>query len=153
MNCSRVTDEGLDALLGYLGGKLCVMVGHSGVGKSSILNAIRPELNLPVRDPQKRTGKGRHRTTKSTLYELDGGVRVIDTPGVREFGLWQISAAELRWYFQEFDDFARQCKFSDCSHTHEPNCAVKAAVEAGEIVQMRYESYCRLLGTLDDKQK
>ena len=84
------------------------------------------------------------------MYELADEVRVIDTPGVREFGLWQMDAAELRWYFAEFDEFTERCKFADCSHTHEPGCAVKSAVEEGKLARSRYESYVRILGTLTE---
>jgi len=148
--CSTVTGEGVDELIGTLRGQLGVFVGHSGVGKTSLLNAIQPGLDLPTGKVRQKSNKGRHVTATSFLYELDNDVRIIDTPGIRSFGLWKMSAEELRWYFQEFDPFAQQCKFSDCTHTHEPNCAVQEAVKEGEILSARYESYLRILESLSE---
>ena len=148
VECSAVTGAGIDELTSCLSGKLCVFVGHSGVGKSSLLNSMSPELGLATRQAREGRGQGRHTTTRSTLYELGGGVRIIDTPGIREFGLWRMEPGDLRWYFAEFEPFVGQCKFADCSHTHEPGCAVKEASETGAIPRGRYESYVRILGTL-----
>ena len=146
--CSALAGEGIDNLTENLSGQLSVFVGHSGVGKSSILNAIDPSLTLSTSHVRKKNQKGRHTTAATTLYDLPHDVKIIDTPGVRSFGLWKMSTRELRWYFSEFDAFAAQCKFSDCSHTHEPECAVQQAVTDGKIPSVRYESYCRILETL-----
>jgi ribosome biogenesis GTPase / thiamine phosphate phosphatase len=146
--CSASDGHGVEALLAALSGKLCVFVGHSGVGKSSLLNALEPELNLPTNTLRVGDGKGRHTTTGSQLHELAQRVRVIDTPGVREFGLWKLTLEEARGYFAEFAEFAPGCRFSDCSHLHEPTCAVRRAVERGRISPARYESYRRIASTL-----
>jgi ribosome biogenesis GTPase len=141
--CSTKTGEGLDALRDLLRGKTAALVGHSGVGKSSILNALDERLQLRTREVQKR-GTGRHTTTASTLFDLGEGTYVIDTPGIREFGLWDLDRESLRDYFPEFEEAAVECRFNDCSHVHEPQCAVKALVESGEINRARYDTYLRL---------
>ncbi len=151
VECSADTGEGIDRLKSLLAGKLCVFVGHSGTGKSSILNYISPDISAQVGTVHEPTGLGRHTTTQSVMYELDGDIRIIDTPGIREFGLWQMDAADLKWYFDEFDEFAEQCKYANCSHTHEPDCAVKDAVEQSIISSLRYKSYLRILDSLSDE--
>jgi ribosome biogenesis GTPase len=135
----------VEELLSCLRGKLSVLSGPSGAGKSSLLNAIQPELALMTREVSRVTGKGRHTTVDATLWPLPGGGYVADTPGLREAGFWDIDPDELAWYFIEMRPYLSDCRFSSCTHTHEPSCAVKAAVEAGMIHETRYESYCRLL--------
>lgn len=144
--CSTVSHEGMLKLKQAVEGKTCAFVGHSGVGKSSILNAIKPDLNLDTGGVSESYGRGTHTTTASSLYYLPGNTRLIDTPGIRSFGLWKMSAQELCWYFPEFESPAGSCKFGDCSHTHEPICGVKAAVNDGRVSRHRYETYMRLLG-------
>ena len=144
--CSASTGAGLDELAQALAGKLCVFAGHSGVGKSSLLNALDPQLQIATGSVSEVNEKGRHTTTSSALYQLPNGATVIDTPGIREFGLWDITRDDLRRYYQEFD--AYQCGFADCTHTREPDCAVKQAVECGAISAARYESYARILASL-----
>ena len=144
--CSATTGEGLDRLADALAGKLCVFAGHSGVGKSSLLNALDPRLSIATSEVSEANEKGRHTTTSSALYRLPNGATVIDTPGIREFGLWAVTKADLRRYYREFEGCL--CAFSDCSHTHEPDCGVKAAVEAGKISEARYEGYQRILASL-----
>ncbi|MEI7832959.1 MAG: ribosome small subunit-dependent GTPase A [bacterium] len=143
--CSAATGEGMPELRAAFAGSTCVFVGHSGVGKSSLLNALDSSLTLVTGELRKGDGKGRHTTTASHLYHLEGGIRLIDTPGVRAFGLWKMTPEEIRDCFCEFGELADDCAFSNCSHTHEPRCAVKQAVEQGEITAARYSSYERLL--------
>lgn len=140
--------RGLDELRQVLRGKLCVFVGHSGVGKSSLMNALVPELDLDTAAVSDRDGTGRHTTTRSNLFDLGGGTRIIDTPGIREFGLWDLEPEEVKSYFPEFLEPSAGCRFKDCSHTHEPECAVKSAVAAGEIPRARYDAYLRILESL-----
>jgi ribosome biogenesis GTPase len=143
--CSGISGEGLPALRAALAGRICVLVGHSGVGKSSLLNGLDATLALRTNALHRGSGQGRHTTTTSRLYHLEGDIRLIDTPGVRAFGAWKMTAEEIRAYFSEFLPLADGCAFKNCSHTHEPRCAVKDAVEAGEIPRARYANYQRLL--------
>lgn len=147
VRCSAAHGTGREELRQILAGKVSAFVGHSGVGKSSLLNLLKPELALDVGAVSAGYGRGTHTTTRSTMWDLGGGTRIIDTPGVRSFGLWKLTAEELPWYFPEFAAVGR-CKFRDCGHTHEPECAVKAAVELGDLSQDRYETYLRILETL-----
>jgi ribosome biogenesis GTPase len=142
---SAMSGLGLERLRERLTGKLSVLSGPSGVGKSSLLNAIQPELGLAVREISEATGKGRHTTVGVRLWPLQAGGYVADTPGLREAGLWDIEPEELAWHFVEMRPYLSDCRFSSCIHTHEPGCAVKAAVAKGVISAERYESYCRLL--------
>jgi len=141
---SAVTGEGVDELRGHLKGKLSALTGPSGVGKSSLLNAIQPDLGLRVRTVSEATSKGRHTTRVRELFPLDVGGYVADTPGIRSLALWDTEPEELDAYFVEMRDLVADCQFSDCTHTHEPGCAVLAAVEAGDVAPQRYTSYLRL---------
>jgi ribosome biogenesis GTPase len=124
-----------------------VVTGPSGVGKSTLLNAVQPGLRLAIGEVSEFLHKGRHTTTSAELHRITapGGGYVADTPGLRELGLWQIPAEELPWCFPEFVPHLGGCAFNDCGHLHEPRCAVRAAVASGEIPPERYESYRRLL--------
>jgi ribosome biogenesis GTPase / thiamine phosphate phosphatase len=146
ITCSATTGEGLDALSEALADKTCVFAGHSGVGKSSLLNALDPRLDVTTSTVSEANEKGRHTTTSSALYHLPNGAIVIDTPGIREFGLWDVSQADLGRYYRDFA--GHNCAFSDCKHTHEPDCGVKQAVAAGKIATIRYEGYLRILTSL-----
>jgi ribosome biogenesis GTPase / thiamine phosphate phosphatase len=138
---------GRDELREKLKGKVSAFVGHSGVGKSSLLNSLKPDLKLDVGSVSAVYGRGTHTTTRSTMWDLGDDTRIIDTPGVRSFGLWKLTAEELPWYFPEFSAVG-SCKFRDCGHTHEPGCSVKAGVDSGMISQERYETYLRILESL-----
>jgi len=141
---STRTGEGIDRLRTALKDKSSAVAGQSGVGKSSLLNAVQPGLGLKVGEVTRDTQKGRHTTTTATLVRLEFGGFVVDTPGIRAFELAQIDPRELEAYFIEFVPLVAKCKFPDCLHTHETGCAVKAAVDRGEIHSARYESYVRL---------
>jgi ribosome biogenesis GTPase len=143
IRCSTVTGEGIDELRDAVQGKTCALVGHSGVGKSSLLNALDAALQLATKRVERC---GRHTTTASTLYDFGGGTYLIDTPGIRELGLWNLDAESLAASFPELDD--ARCRFADCRHDHEPDCEVKARVDRGEMSRLRYETYLRLLGDL-----
>ena len=145
---SNKTGEGVGALLDLLAGKLAVLVGHSGVGKSALMNAMAPEANAVTGEISRLYQKGRHTTTSSTMYRLARGIRVIDTPGVREFGLWDIAAAEAERMFHDFDAYRGACQFGDCSHTHEPVCGVRDGLESGAVPQERYAAYLRIRGDI-----
>jgi ribosome biogenesis GTPase len=137
--------HGVDLLRQHLVGKLSVLSGPSGVGKSSLLNAVQPQLGLSVREISHATGKGRHTTVGTRLWPLAEGGYVADTPGLREVGFFDIEPEELAWHFREMRPHLGKCRFSSCTHSHEPDCAVKAAVDAGHISEVRYDSYCHLL--------
>jgi ribosome biogenesis GTPase len=141
--CSTQTGEGIEQLRELLEGKTAALVGHSGVGKSSILNAVDEKLQLATNTLHRR-GTGRHTTTSSSLYDFGGGTYLIDTPGIREFGLWDLDLEALRDYFPEFAEASEYCRFNDCTHLHEPGCEVKDRVEAGAISAARYATYVRL---------
>ena len=147
--CSAATGLGIAELAACLAGRTCVLAGHSGVGKSSLLNALAPASGAATGTVSVVHQTGRHTTTASKLYELPGGGLLIDTPGIREFGLWNVTAQQVRGYFHEFDAIAWRCGFADCTHTHEPNCAVLPAVAAGEISRTRYGNYLRIMESLD----
>lgn len=159
---SAATGEGLAELRRLLAGhggettadgeRLAAFVGHSGVGKSSLLNALEPAIGAATAAVDERLGKGRHTTTSSSLHRLGDGLRVIDTPGIRELGLWQMSLAELREYFPDLQQVAARCRFADCTHSHEPGCAVLAAVAAGEVDGRRLETYRRILESLTEER-
>ena len=141
---SAHTGEGVDLLKEALQDKISAFAGPSGVGKSSLLNAIQPDLGLHVRTVSEATSKGRHTTQVRELFPLDVGGYVADTPGIRSLALWDTEPEELDAYFIEMRDRVSGCKFSDCTHTHEPGCAIRTAVEQGEIALDRYHSYLRL---------
>jgi len=141
---SAVDNQGIDQLRRQITGKLSVLVGPSGTGKTSLLNRLQPGLGLRVREVSQATGKGRHATVVPQLFPLDGGGWVADTPGIRALALFDVDPEELDAYFPDIAPFVTHCQFSDCTHTVEPGCAVIQAVEEGEVSEHRYESYVRL---------
>lgn len=141
---SAETGEGIPELVRALAGKVTVLSGLSGAGKSSLINRLRPDLSLRTGEVGLRRGAGRHTTVFSELLALPGGGYVADTPGLRDFGLWDIEPSELDGYFPEMRDRIGGCEFRDCSHTHEPGCAVRAALESGLIHPDRYASYVNM---------
>ena len=143
---SAATGEGIQELKQALQSKQSVMVGKSGVGKTSLLNAIQPGLGLRVKAvSQGELGKGRHTTTHSEMFELEFGGALVDTPGIREFGLWDIPAEELAYLFPEMAEHVGRCKFGlSCRHDQEPGCAIRKAVMSEAISPYRYQSYLNL---------
>jgi ribosome small subunit-dependent GTPase A len=151
--CLKISAQnkiGLEILKSMMMNKLTVFSGHSGVGKSTIINTIQPSINI-------RTGKisdahfsGKHTTTYSEMFELDFGGYIIDTPGIKGFGILEMAKEEISHYFPEIFKLLSNCQYYNCTHTHEPNCAVKKAVDDGEIAQSRYASY---LSMLEDEGK
>ncbi len=140
--------RGLDDLREILKDHESILVGHSGVGKSSLLNAIQPGLQLRTNEVSDATNKGTHTTTTIELYPLQFGGYVVDTPGLKVMGLWDLDKYELENLFPEFKPYLGQCKFARCSHVHEPECAVKQAVSDREVFAERYESYVRIRNDL-----
>ncbi len=136
--------RGIDQLKNLLTGKISAFAGPSGAGKSSLLNAIQPGLGLSIQNVSQTTGKGKHTTVSSELFPIEGGGYVADTPGLKALALWDIEPEELDGYFPDIGPFVAQCKFSNCTHVHEPGCAVREAVESGIIHPQRYDSYLRL---------
>lgn len=145
LTTSALTGEGLDELAKRLGHGISIFAGMSGVGKSALLTAIKPDLRLRSADVSESSGKGRHTTTSVSLLELAPGAWVVDTPGIREFGIHGLEPHEIGRCFVEFRPFVGRCRFRTCTHDHEVACAVKEAVEQGEIDELRYDSYLRIL--------
>ena len=143
--------EGIDELVAVLKNKTSLLSGHSGVGKSSLLNLILPGLELKTKDISGWSGKGQHTTTFAEMFDLPFGGRVIDTPGMREFGLVDIEKQELSHYFPEMRDRLNNCQFNNCLHFNEPGCAVKEAVMKGEVNEDRYVSYAGILDSIEEK--
>jgi ribosome biogenesis GTPase len=146
-------NQGVQELMGLLKDKITLLSGHSGVGKSTFINAIFPELQLKTQDVSGWSGKGLHTTTFAEMFDLPPAVggKVIDTPGMREFGLVDISRQELSHYFPEMARLINDCQFNNCLHINEPGCAIKKALEEGRMHVERYISYCNILDSIDDK--
>ena len=142
---SALEKEGIGDLKQAMNGKVSMFSGHSGVGKSTLANAISPELQLKTASVSTAHAQGQHTTTFAEMFDLDSGIRIIDTPGIRGFGVVDMSPIELADYFLEFLSLQESCKFHNCLHVEEPDCAIKAAVENGAIATSRYTSYLQLL--------
>jgi ribosome biogenesis GTPase len=141
---SAATGQGVDQLRARLTGEESVVSGQSGVGKSSLLNAVEPGLDLRVQSVSGETQKGRHTTTTAELIPLSFGGYVVDTPGIRQFQLWDVIPEEVAGFFRDLRPYVSRCRFPDCTHTHEDDCAVKDAVADGWIDARRYESYVQI---------
>jgi ribosome biogenesis GTPase len=141
---STKTGAGMEELKSVLAGKLSAFAGPSGVGKSSLLNAMQPGLGLAVNEISRAMDKGKHTTVTRELFPLEGGGYVADTPGWKSLALWDTEPEEIDGYFPELRELVQHCQFSDCTHTHEPGCAVRRALDEGKIHRERYESYLRL---------
>ncbi|MGD1049365.1 MAG: ribosome small subunit-dependent GTPase A, partial [Candidatus Krumholzibacteriaceae bacterium] len=149
---SAKTLEGVGELAAAMAGKLSILVGPSGTGKTSLVSCVQPGLELAVTMVSARTGKGMHTTTHFELHRLTSGGYLGDTPGVREFGVRGVSRERLGGLFRDFVPFLGGCRFATCTHDHEPGCAVKDAVEGGLVSRERYESYLRILETVRDER-
>jgi ribosome biogenesis GTPase len=148
---SAVDGTGVDEFREVIAGRTSAFVGVSGAGKTSLLNAAQPGLGLRVKEVNQRTGEGRHTTTHLEMFSLEGGGAIVDTPGMREFSLWDAEGNELALLFREMAPFVGGCKFgAGCQHVHEPHCAIKKAVEAGHIPESRYRSYVKILAESSD---
>jgi ribosome biogenesis GTPase len=145
VSVSAETGEGIDLLRDWISSKTAVLTGHSGVGKSSIANAVTG-TDMQYTGSVGAELRGRHTTTTSMLIEWSANSQIIDTPGIRSLGLWDIKREQVPAYFPEFAEPAELCKFRDCHHDTEPDCGVKAALERGDIAENRYDSYLRLVG-------
>jgi ribosome biogenesis GTPase len=147
---SAVRGEGIDELRQMLRDRMTVLAGLSGVGKSSLLAAVQPGLSLRIAETSVRRHEGRHTTTQVSLLKLEMGGLVADTPGIREFGLSGLRKAELAAFYPEILAQQGGCQFANCSHRHEPGCAVQDAVRRGRVSAMRYDSYQKIYDTLPD---
>ena len=150
---SAATGEGIAAVCEALQSRVSAVIGPSGVGKSTLLNAVQPGLQLRAGELSERTGKGRHTTTVADLLALDAGGYVADTPGLRGIEPYDLDPEMLEQYFPELAPYLGQCRFSPCTHLHEPGCAVRAAVAAGAIAESRYASYVKLYEEARENQR
>jgi ribosome biogenesis GTPase len=149
---SAETGQGLDELKALLKDKTTLISGHSGVGKSSLVNAIQPQFELRTGDISGITDKGMHTTTFAEMFELNFGGRIIDTPGIKELGFLNMEPKDVSHNFPEIFALSPKCKYSNCLHINEPHCAVKAAIEKGEIHSLRYQSYLSIMEEVMDQK-
>ncbi|MFB9215503.1 small ribosomal subunit biogenesis GTPase RsgA [Vibrio sinaloensis] len=149
---SKQTGEGVAALEAELGDRINIFVGQSGVGKSSLVNALMPQFNVEEGAISENSGLGQHTTTASRLYHIPTGGDLIDSPGVREFGLWHLEAEEVTQAFVEFQPYLGGCKFRDCKHLDDPGCILVEAVEKGEINEIRFENYHKILESMGENK-
>ncbi len=152
LSMSLAEKTGIDPVIDLLKNKTTLLSGHSGVGKSSFINNIFPEIDLKTQDVSGWSGKGLHTTTFAEMYDLPGGGKIIDTPGLREFALMDFEKEELSHYFPEMKELINECRFNNCMHIEEPGCAVKKAVEEGKISSERYISYLTILDSIENKK-
>ncbi|MEW6998818.1 small ribosomal subunit biogenesis GTPase RsgA [Colwelliaceae bacterium BS250] len=152
IHASSVDEAGIAVIKNKLSGKTSIFVGQSGVGKSTLVNSLMPELNVLTKEVSEGSGLGQHTTTVARLYHFPSGGSLIDSPGIREFGLWHLSPEQVDAGFREFQDYFGYCKFRDCKHQNDPGCALKAAVSDGKINELRFQSYQKILDSLGDNK-
>ncbi|WP_396151334.1 ribosome small subunit-dependent GTPase A [Flavobacterium sp.] len=145
LRVSATAKKGLDELKEMMEGKVCMFSGHSGVGKSTLVNALEPSLNLKTKQISDLHQQGQHTTTFAEMFDLSFNSKIIDTPGIRGFGIVDMEKSEIKGYFPEFFELEDQCKFNNCLHKDEPNCAIKNALEEDKIAWSRYKSYLQIL--------
>ncbi|MCW8334481.1 small ribosomal subunit biogenesis GTPase RsgA [Vibrio paucivorans] len=149
---SKETGEGIAALEAELQGRINIFVGQSGVGKSSLVNALMPELEVEEGAISENSGLGQHTTTAARLYHIPSGGNLIDSPGVREFGLWHLEAEQVTEAFVEFRSLLGGCRFRDCKHNDDPGCIIREAVEKGEISEVRFDNYHRIIESMAENK-
>src|SRR5699024_1839954 len=149
LGSSAKTRKNLDEIRKLMRHNVCLFSGHSGVGKSTLINKIAPDLNLKTAEISDQHATGKHTTTFAEMFSLDEETQLIDTPGIKGFGLVDMDQSEVGDYFPEFLALKAECKFNNCLHLKEPGCAVKQALEEGQIFWSRYESYLQILGSED----
>jgi len=152
LTASTTLESGMDALHAQLDNKISVFVGQSGVGKSSLINVLLPGVDIKVGGLSEQTRKGKHTTTTARLFHMPTGGDLIDSPGIREFALWHIEESDIIHGFVEFKPFIGMCKFRDCKHISEPNCALLDAIDKGQISESRMNSYRRIITSLNESK-
>ena len=153
LKTSILDKTSIEHLMTALKGKISVLCGHSGTGKSSLLNALSPGLHLKTGDISRSSNKGKHTTTYAQLIQLKDKTYVVDTPGIREFGVVDLEPYEISLLFPEMRPHRESCHFYNCTHRHEPNCAVRTAVESGNVPESRYKSYVNILGSIESEHE
>ena len=153
LKVSALEKKGLDELKGMMIGKVSMFSGHSGVGKSTLVNAIEPNLSLKTKNISEQSKQGQHTTTFAEMYDLSFDAKIIDTPGIKGFGIVDMEPSEVSGYFPEFFKLQDECKFNNCLHKEEPNCAVKKALEENKIAWSRYNSYLKILEGDDENYR
>ncbi len=153
IECSTITGEGLDKIERKMAGKISLFSGNSGVGKSTIISTLLPQFDIKIGEISAANNTGKHTTTFSQMFKLDNGGYLVDTPGIKSFGLLDVEKDELGRYFPEMFKHSSECQFNNCTHTHEPKCKIKALVENEEIPISRYESYISMLQSDDEKYR
>jgi ribosome biogenesis GTPase / thiamine phosphate phosphatase len=149
--CSIIKNDGIEDLKKIISNKTSVFSGHSGVGKSSLINLMDATIDLKTSSVSSFSKKGTHTTSSAELFLLGAG-KIIDTPGIKEFGLWGFEKESLSQYFKEFKEFSKTCKFYNCSHVHEPKCSVKTAHEDGLVSSFRYKNYLSMIDELSENK-
>jgi ribosome biogenesis GTPase len=149
---TALSEEGLEDFSDLLKNKVSLLSGHSGVGKSTLVNAIAPNLSIKTQEVSTFANKGVHTTTFAEMFQLENGTYIIDSPGIKELGLADMKPEEISHYFPEMRDLLNQCRFNNCQHINEPGCAVKSAVMEGTIAMSRYESYLSMVGGGDNRR-